>query len=51
MLSTIDRVFYMTYDTITLHTTKETTHDALQKNGPHVKSTPSSPVDNRELIS
>ena len=28
-LSTIDRVFYMTYDTITLHTTKETTHDAL----------------------
>ena len=28
-LLTIDRVFYMTYDTITLHTTKETTHDTL----------------------
>ena len=28
-LLTIDRVFYITYDTITLPTTKETTHDAL----------------------
>ena len=28
-LSTIDRVFYMTYNTITIHTAKETTHDAL----------------------
>ena len=29
MSSFIDWVFYMTYDTITLHTTKKTTHDAL----------------------
>ena len=28
----IDRVFYMTYDTITLHTTKETTQDTLDDN-------------------
>ena len=29
MLSFVDQVFYMTYDTIILHTTKKTTHDAL----------------------
>ena len=28
-LTTIYGVFYMTYNTITIHTTKETTHDAL----------------------